>query len=93
MYTIAIDDPMAYLDGEIYAKENHSSLKELVNKYVASLAAKVRTTQKQNKVVLSQTEEFQKALAYVESLTAKGGRPVPAEENGLEALVEKKYKL
>lgn len=41
----------------------------------------------------SQTEEFQKALALVKTMTVKGGNPVPADEDGLEALVEAKYKL
>ena len=40
MYTIAIDDPNIYQAGEIFASENHSSLKEMVNKYVAELVAK-----------------------------------------------------
>lgn len=26
-------------------------------------------------------------------LSSKGGRPVPADENGLDALIEKKYQL
>ena len=39
MNTIIIDDPMVYQGGEMFAKQNHVSLKELVNNYVASLAA------------------------------------------------------
>lgn len=93
MYQIAINDPMVYLDGEIYAQENHSSLEELVNKYVASLAALIRSRKKQQTVPFSQSEEFQKAVAFVKSKAAKGGRPVPADEDGLESLVEAKYKL
>lgn len=37
------------------------------------------------------TKAFQDALAYVCTLQAKGGKPVPADENGLDALVELKY--
>lgn len=37
------------------------------------------------------TKEFQDALDYVRTLKTKGGKPVPADENGLEALVELKY--
>ena len=33
-------------------------------------------------------KEFQKALALVKTMTAKGGNPVPADEEGLEKLVE-----
>ena len=36
-----------------------------------------------NDVFFSQTEEFQKALALVKTMTAKGGNPVPADEDGL----------
>ena len=39
MNTIVIDDPLIYQRGELYAKAKHSSLKELVNQYVATLAA------------------------------------------------------
>ena len=49
MYTIAIDDPKIYQAGEIFAKENHSSLKELVNLYVASLAKKCSRKQKRKR--------------------------------------------
>ena len=47
----------------------------------------------EEEVPFSQTEEFQKALALVKTKAAKGGNPVPADEDGLEALVEAKYKL
>ena len=39
MNTITIDDPRIFQGGELFAKANHSTLKELVNKYVATLAA------------------------------------------------------
>lgn len=93
MYTIAIDDPMIYLDGETFARENHSSLKELVNKYVASLAAKVRLSKQKESKSLSEQEDFQKALAYVKTLTAKGGKPVPADIDPMEVFVQEKYGL
>lgn len=42
----------------------------------------------------NQTEdEFIDALAFVKTKAAKGGTPVPVDEDGLEALVEAKYKL
>ena len=37
-------------------------------------------------MISENTKEFQDALDY-----ARGGKPVPADENGLEALVEQKY--
>lgn len=93
MYQIAINDPMVYLDGETYARENHSSLEELVNKYVANLAALVRSRKKPSTVPFSQSEEFKKALAFVKTKAAKGGNPVPVDEDGLASLVETKYML
>ena len=39
------------------------------------------------------TAEFYDALSYVKTLKAKGGKPIPADENSLDALVDKKYAL
>lgn len=93
MYEIAINDSKVYLEGEAYARNNNSSLSEMVNRYVASLAAKLRSSKKHQKVALDNTEDFQNAMNYVKSLVAKEGGTVPADENGLDALVERKYKL
>ena len=41
----------------------------------------------------NQTAEFNDALSYVKTLKAKGGKPIPADENSLDALVDKKYAL
>ena len=93
MYTIVIDDPMNYLDGETFARENHSSLKELVNKYVAGLAAKVRSSHKHEEKNISEQEEYLNAFAYVKTLTAKGGKPVPADIDPMDIYVKEKYGL
>lgn len=93
MYTISIDDPNVYLRGETFAKEHNSSLKELVNKYVSNLAAKASAAKPQeNESALSEAEKFQKALAYVKSLTTKGGKSVPANIEPMDVFVEIKYK-
>lgn len=42
-------------------------------------------------MISENTKGFQDALDYVRTLKTKGGKPVPADENGLEALVELKY--
>ena len=39
------------------------------------------------------TAEFNDALSYVKTLKAKGGKPIPADENSLDALIDKKYAL
>ena len=41
----------------------------------------------------TETTEFKEALAYVETMVSKGGKPVPPDANGLDALVEMKYAL
>lgn len=38
-------------------------------------------------------EEYQKALAYVETLMAKGGKPVPADIDPMAVFVQEKYGL
>ena len=35
------------------------------------------------------TDEYQKAMAYLDTLSDKSGRPVPAEEDGRNARTEK----
>ena len=47
----------------------------------------------QPKKKLLETAEFNDALSYVKTLKAKGGKPIPADENSLDALVDKKYAL
>ena len=37
--------------------------------------------------------EFKEVVSYVKTLAAKGGKPVPVDEKGIEALIETKYKL
>lgn len=41
----------------------------------------------------TETTEFKEALAYVETMVSKGGKPVPADADGWDALVEMKYAL
>ena len=95
MFTITIDDPNAYLGGEAFAREHHSNLKEMVNKYVASLAAKVKSPQKEEEhVPLTQTAEFKKALDYMDSFVADDiNERIPENEDGKGALAGTKYGL
>ena len=44
-------------------------------------------------VNITESVEYKNALARMKMLSGKGGRPVPADENGLDALIEKKYQL
>ena len=91
MYTITIEDPKIYLGGEIFARENHSSLKELVNKYVASLAAKV-LSQKTIDVPYSEAKEFKEAMQFMDSFVADDlAGQIPMDDNGKGALAHVKY--
>lgn len=42
---------------------------------------------------ITESVEYKNALARMKMLSGKGGRPVPADESGLDALIEKKYQL
>lgn len=93
MNTITIDDPRVYQGGEMFARENHVSLKELVNNYVASLAAKVQTRKDNvSKVAFTQTDEFKEAMEYMDSFVADDlSIPVPADEETKAVVARSKY--
>lgn len=40
-------------------------------------------------VNITESVEYKNALVRMKMLSGKGGRPVPADENGLDALIEK----
>ena len=44
-------------------------------------------------VNITESAEYKNALARMKMLSGKSGRPVPADENRLDALIEKKYQL
>lgn len=93
MNTIIIDDPMVYQGGEMFAKQNHVSLKELVNDYVASLAAKVQSQNKNSAdVSFTQTDAFKKAMDYMDSFVADDfTTPVPIDEDSKAVVSHNKY--
>lgn len=87
MNTVAIDSNI-YKGVEKYAKLHNITVGDVVEKGVLLLIENF-----QPKESIQKTKKFQDALAYVKTLKAKGGKPVPSDENDLEALVEKKYML
>lgn len=87
MNTIAINSNI-YKGAEQYAHLHNISVTAAVEKAISFFLQKTQPKQK-----LTETTEFKKALAYVKTLKAIGDKPVPADENGLEVLVEKKYAL
>lgn len=94
MNTITIDDPRVFMGGELFAKANHSSLKELVNKYVATLAATFYSSKEQEKaeVPFMESEEFKRAMAFMDSFVIENlASDMPADEDGKGALAREKY--
>ena len=75
-------------NAERYAKQHNISISDAIERGVALLFGNLQS----KKEAVSESD-FQSALAYVKSITAKGGKPVPADEDGLNALVEAKYKI
>lgn len=87
MNTIVIDSNI-YKGAESYAKLHNISVTAAIEKAISMFLQKVQPKQR-----LLETEEFRDALSYVKTLKAKGGKPIPADENNLDALVDKKYAL
>ncbi len=87
MNTVAINSNI-YKGAEQYAHLHNISVAAAVEKAISLFLQKTQPKQQ-----LTKTTEFKEALAYVKTLKAKGGKPVPADENGLDALVEEKYAL
>ena len=87
MNTIVIDSNI-YKGAESYAKMHNISVTAAIEKAISMFLQKVQPKQR-----LLETEEFRDALSYVKTLKAKGGKPIPADENSLDALVDKKYAL
>lgn len=87
MNTVTLsDDTIKY--AEEYARRNNISVSDAIERGVMLLWDKLH--ERQN---VTRTHEYQDALAYVKTLKAKGGKPVPSFENGLDALIEEKYAL
>ena len=93
MNTIIIDDPKIYQGGEMFAKQNNVSLKERVNNYVASLAAKVQSRNKNSAdVCFTQTDAFKEAMDYMDSFVADDFTiPVPVNEETKAVVAHNKY--
>jgi hypothetical protein len=75
-------------NAERYAKLHNISISDAIERGVALLLGNWH-----DKKDATKERDFQNAIAYVKTLKAKGGAPVPANENGLETMAEEKYKL
>lgn len=70
----------------MYAKMHNITVGDVIEKGVLLLIENI-----QPKQGIENTKKFQDALAYVKTLKAKGGSPVPDNENSISSLAEKKY--
>ncbi len=87
MNTVTLNrDTMKY--AEEYARQHNISVSDAIERGVMLLWGKL-----QERPNVAKSVEYQNALAYVKTLKAKGGKPVPATENGLDTLIEEKYAL
>lgn len=87
MNTVAINSNV-YRGAEDYANMHNISVADTVERALLSFLQGTREKQS-----IIETARFKAALSYVKALRATGGRPVPADENSIGALVEKKYSL
>ena len=55
-----------------------------------ALAARLKDSLSQNDNTV-RTRSMKEAMAYVDTLSVKGKTSVPADENGIEALINEKY--
>ena len=76
---------VSLLIAEQYANLHNISVADAVEKAILLFLQKVQPKQK-----LMETTEFKEALAYVKSIVPSEEKPVPADENGLDALIEQK---
>ena len=88
MNTVEIDSNI-YKDVEHYAKLHQTSVEEVVEKSLAMLLGKIVP----KKELTTETDKFQKALAYVKNLAVGEGKPVPNDIDPMEVYVETKHKL
>ena len=43
--------------------------------------------------IAKEKNDIEKVMSIMDSMMIKGGKPVPANEKGIDALIEQKYKL
>ena len=87
MNTITIDGN-TYRDAVTYAKEHNISVEAVFEKGLALLLGKLRASKE-----ITHKKDMEHAMAVMETMMVKGGRPVSADEDGKGALVRIKYGL
>ena len=60
---------------------------ESVSRYVSRLRHRARSSRR----VSSVQDKREAAMLFVKNLSVQGGKPVPSDESGIDALVDEKY--
>lgn len=87
MNAVTIDNNR-YRTAEMYAKLHNISIKAVVARSLDLLFGQAKTD-----VLTDKESDFDKAMAVMDSMMIKGGKQIPADENGINALIEQKYEL
>lgn len=87
MNTIAINSNI-YKGAEMYAKLHHISVEAVVEKGLSLLLEKFNPKEK-----TVSNSELEQAMAIMDTMMAKGGKQIPADENPMDVFVEQKYGL
>ena len=87
MNTIAIDSSI-YQGAEMYAKLHNVSVRDVIEKGVSMLVG----TFQREKADVRETR-LEQAMALMDTMMVQGGEPVPADFDGMAAMVEEKYKV
>ena len=77
MNTIAIDSNI-YQGAEMYAKLHNISVRDVIEKGVTLLVGKLQAKKDESKAA-----KLEQAMALMDTMMVKGGKPVPADANGL----------
>ena len=83
MNTISIDSSL-YNSTAQYAQQHHMNINQVVEAGLKLLLSQIRPKHEKVKSVWD-TEEYQNAMAYLDTLSDKSGKPVPADEDGRNA--------
>lgn len=81
-----------YRRAQRYARLHNISVEKFVEKAIADIVY-IQPAEPKSETPFMETEEFKKALEYMDTLIATEGQTVPDDEDGKGALAEVKYAL
>jgi len=88
MNTISIDSNM-YKGVSEYAQRYNMSIKEVVEHGIRLVLGTISTNVTSMKKSKTDKLSMEEAIEFVKTLSATGGSPVPADEDGRDARIEK----